>query len=241
MSASPEHVEYHGDFTIVARSLEPTEAHLLKSYLESCSIPAIVADANLVQAAPFLTGPVGGASVRVPKDFAPEALDLIAKFNRIDVQADSLSDDAVDLPLEKSGIAGARKLKTYGVYTHPDKPIPLVVKAGFSWGAFIFGPLWFLLNRMWLNFFLVTTLYVGGNLYFRFHQVDADLGAPLFIGMYFLYLLLWFLIGKFANSLLAADLEDRGYKRIATVMAENPAYAREEAAKRLAGDSAAQG
>ncbi len=240
MSTLPEHAEYHGDFTTVARSLDPTEAHILKSYLESCSIPAMVADANLVQAAPFLSGPVGGASVRVPEAFASEALELIAKFNRIDVQPDSAGDDAMNEPSGSGAPSEVRKLKTYAVYVHPGKPVPVVVKAGFSWGAFIFGPLWFLLNRMWLNFFLVMTLYVGGNLYFRFNRVETDLGAPLFIGMYVLYLVLWFLIGKFANSLLAADLEDRGYKRIATVTAENPVYAREEAARRVAADGAAQ-
>lgn len=226
-----EEAAYYGDYTNVARFLDPTEAHLLKAHLESCAIPAIVADANLVQTNPFLGGAVGGASVRVPAAFVSEALELIAKFKNGEFQVEEASGEPSGVEPENPGnpAAKGRRLKTYRVYSRADQAVPIVVKVGFSWAAFIFGPLWFLFNSMWLNFIIVAGLYVGGNLYFRSHQPSTDAESLLFAGVYAAYLLIWFLIGKFANSLLAVDLEDRGYRLVATVSAQNPAYARDAA------------
>ncbi|MBU1365579.1 MAG: DUF2628 domain-containing protein [Gammaproteobacteria bacterium] len=227
------YAEYHGDLTNVARFLEPTEAHLLKSYLESCSIPAFVADANLVQVNPFFGGAIGGTSLRVPAEFVPEALDLLAKFHKGEVRAAN----------EQSGEIGTTesvtkdfRLKTYRVYACPGRTVPIVVKVGFSWAAFIFGPLWFLVNYMWLNFMIVAGLFIGGNLYFRHHRPETEMESLLFLGMYLFYLVIWILIGKFANTLLAGELEDRGYRLLATVRARNSTYARDEAAKSSANE-----
>jgi hypothetical protein len=223
--------DYHGDLTNVARFLEPTEAHLLKSYLESCAIPAFVADANLVQASPFFAG-ASATSLRVPAEFVPEALELIARFNRGEVQAtDAAGDDtsgeisSIPMPAEPA------RLKTWRVYARPGQAVPIVVKVGFSWAAFIFGPLWFLVNYMWLNFAIVAALVVGGNLYFQHHRPQTGMESLLFVGMYVFYMVCWILIAKFANSLLAGELEDRGYRLLATVKARNSTYARDAALK----------
>lgn len=222
---------YHGDFKNVARFLDPTEAHLIKAHLESCGVPALVADANLVQANPFLGGAIGGTSVRVPEAFAAEAVELIAKFNRGEFQDDESHDNSNDAGDTPASAVESRRLKTFRVYAHPDQPVPIVVKVGFSWAAFIFGPLWFLVNRMWMNFAIVAALFGGGNLYFRHQHPSTEAGLLLFAGMYVLFFIAWFMIGKFANSLLAIDLEDKGYRLVATVKARNPTYARDEAVK----------
>jgi hypothetical protein len=49
------------------------------------------------------------------------------------------------------------------------------VRDGFSWGAFVFGPLWMLRHRMWLSLFLYV-LIVGG-LMFAMTRVRLPDGA----------------------------------------------------------------
>lgn len=83
-------VEYHGDMTIVARYLTPTEAHMLCSCLQASGVPAEAGDTHLVQAHSLLTGAVGGACLRVPADFVPEAMEVMASFKRGEFQ---LGDD----------------------------------------------------------------------------------------------------------------------------------------------------
>jgi hypothetical protein len=122
-------------------------------------------------------------------------------------------------------------MKTYRVYSHPNKPVSTVVKVGFSWPAFILGPLWFLLNKMWLNFAIVTALVVGSRMYFSHINPTTEGEKLLLSGMYLLYLVAWFLIGKLANFLLCSDLEDEGYVLQTTVQAKNVAGARDEAEK----------
>jgi hypothetical protein len=118
-------------------------------------------------------------------------------------------------------------MKTYRIYKHPEKSLAMVVKVGFSWGAFFFGPLWFLFNRMWLNFALVATLSAAANLAFRNNHPTTQADALIFFSMYILYFVAWFFIGKVANVLLCADLEAQGYALQATVQAKNATYARD--------------
>jgi len=57
----------HGDLMVVARFFSPTDAYMLQSCLEAHGVPAVVADAHLVQANQFLTTAVGGVRVLVPE------------------------------------------------------------------------------------------------------------------------------------------------------------------------------
>ena len=106
----------------------------------------------------------------------------------------------------------------------------MVVKVGFSWLAFIFCPWWFLLNGMWLNFLLVASFVISAWFYFEYQELTSQSDALLFIVMYLLYLMTWFLVGKFANALLCSDLKEKGYVLKVTVAAKNVSHAREEAA-----------
>ena len=227
-SIEPETTEgrYLGDFKIVARLLDPSEAHFLKHHLESCSIPAVVADANLVQVNPFLVGAVGGVSVRVPQAFMQEAVEIVAKFQGGEFALDEQAIKSNAEFAEFQPNTDVRGLKTFRIYSRANNRAPIVVKVGFSWGAFIFGPLWLLVNQMWLNFLIVATFVVGANLYFHNNQPTTREEQILFLSMYVLSLFTWFLIGKFGNFLLSVDLESKGYKLVATVKAKNATYAR---------------
>jgi hypothetical protein len=124
-------------------------------------------------------------------------------------------------------------VKTFRIYSHPNRPMPIVVKVGFSWPAFIFGPLWFLLNRMWLTAAIVIAFYVGERLFFRNFKPASPGGAYFRVLMDLLALVTWFLIARFANFLLCSDLEARGYVLRATVSAKDSRSARDEFEKKL--------
>jgi len=119
-------------------------------------------------------------------------------------------------------------MKTYRIYQHPRKRAPVVVKVGFSWPAFIIGPLWFLLNGMWLNFVIVTALVGTAHIYFR--SAPENLWVSL---LALIYLVIWFLVGKWANAMLGSDLRTEGYQVSETVQARNASQAREKAARPL--------
>ena len=81
-AAPADEAPYLGDLEIVARYLTPTEAHMLCACLQAAGVPAETGDTNLVQAHSLLTGAVGGACLRVPASFVPQARAVIAAFER---------------------------------------------------------------------------------------------------------------------------------------------------------------
>ncbi len=48
----------------------------------------------------------------------------------------------VHVPLPADDAGGGRR--------RPRRPGPVLVREGFSWGAFLFGPFWLLAHRLWL-------------------------------------------------------------------------------------------
>jgi hypothetical protein len=75
---------YEGDFETVARFVNPTDAHIICACLEAAGVPALVADANLVQMNNLWAIALGGVRVLVPASRVAEAKDVIAAFNRGD-------------------------------------------------------------------------------------------------------------------------------------------------------------
>jgi Putative prokaryotic signal transducing protein len=75
---------YDGVFETVARFLIPTDAHIMCACLEAAGVPALVADANLVQMNNLWAIALGGVRVLVPASRVAEAKDVIAAFNRGD-------------------------------------------------------------------------------------------------------------------------------------------------------------
>ncbi len=75
---------YYGDFVIVARNLDMTEANLYRTLLESAGVPAEVGNADFSRA----YGSMYSANVKVPEAFVPEAREVFAAFKRGDFALD---------------------------------------------------------------------------------------------------------------------------------------------------------
>lgn len=80
--SGPEDAGYAGDYGIVARFLNPTDAYVVCSCLKMAGVPAVVADAELVQTNSLWAVAIGGAGLLVPALHVVEARDVIAAFNR---------------------------------------------------------------------------------------------------------------------------------------------------------------
>jgi len=78
----------HGKLMVVARFFEPMDAYMLKACLESNDVPAVVADANMVQANQFLTTAIGGVRVLVPESHFERALKIRKAFDAGEYQLD---------------------------------------------------------------------------------------------------------------------------------------------------------
>ncbi len=84
--------EYEGDWVMVARCLDPTEAHLLCACIEAAGLTAMVADANLVQTHSLIAVAVGGARVLVPETQRERAEAVLEAFHRGDFALDEDAD-----------------------------------------------------------------------------------------------------------------------------------------------------
>ena len=83
-----------GDWQTLATFFSPTEAYLLRGCLQSAGVPAVVADAHLVQAHTLLAGAIQ-VRVLVPAHRFAEAEAVVVAYQRGDF---SLPDDS--LPTE---------------------------------------------------------------------------------------------------------------------------------------------
>lgn len=70
------------DLVLAAKFLTATEAFVVRGLLESEGVPALVADANIVQNNELLAIAVGGVRVLVPEEVLDRAREIIAAFRR---------------------------------------------------------------------------------------------------------------------------------------------------------------
>lgn len=70
------------EWVTVARVMDPIGANVLRGCLEAAGIPAVVSDANIVQANAFLTNAVGGIRVQVPASFEDSAKRVIDDYEK---------------------------------------------------------------------------------------------------------------------------------------------------------------
>ena len=70
------------DLVEVARYLIPLEANLVQGCLVASGIPAVLADAHLVQTDMLLAPALGGVRILVPEDHLQQALAVLAAFAR---------------------------------------------------------------------------------------------------------------------------------------------------------------
>lgn len=76
------------DLFTVAKYFVPTDAHIVQGCLIAAGVPAVVADANLVQTHSLLTPALGGVRILVPQDYVQQAHAVIEAFNRGEYQLD---------------------------------------------------------------------------------------------------------------------------------------------------------
>ena len=79
------------DLFVIAQFLVPIDAHLAQGCLVAAGIPAVVADANHVQADLLISPAMGGVRVLVPESYMQQAAEVLEALARGDF---ALSDDA---------------------------------------------------------------------------------------------------------------------------------------------------
>lgn len=80
------------DLFVVAKCLVPTDAYLLQGCLVAGGVPAVVADANHVQADLLIAPALGGVRILVPAEFLQQAEEILAAYERGDYELDEDAD-----------------------------------------------------------------------------------------------------------------------------------------------------
>ena len=80
------------DLVEVARYLIPLEANLVQGCLVASGIPAVLADAHLVQTDLLLAPALGGVRILVPQDHLQQAQAVLEAFGRGEFALDEDSD-----------------------------------------------------------------------------------------------------------------------------------------------------
>ena len=88
-------------------------------------------------------------------------------------------------------------MRLFTAHVHPKKP-PRLVREGWSWGAFIFGPFWLLARGAWIAALLWAVVSVAPAFLAPAPRVVASLAVSVLAG----------LIGR---DLVRWSLERRGY------------------------------
>jgi hypothetical protein len=99
-------------------------------------------------------------------------------------------------------------VRVFTAHTRADSP-PVLVREGFSWGAFFFGPFWLLAQRAWITGVLALCAAVAVAV------LAAEPVRPL------LSLALAWLLGLNGQDLRRAALHRRGYLLAHVVAADN--------------------
>lgn len=93
LAAHPEIEAIPGrDLFIVARYLIPMEATLMQGCLEASGIPAVLADAHLMQTDLLLAPALGGVRILVPSTYIQQAQAVIEAFAQGEFELDDSAD-----------------------------------------------------------------------------------------------------------------------------------------------------
>ena len=80
------------DLFVVAKCLVPTDAYLMQGCLVAGGVPAVVADANHVQADLLIAPALGGVRILAPAAYLAQAQEILAAYERGDYQLDDDAD-----------------------------------------------------------------------------------------------------------------------------------------------------
>lgn len=93
LAANPEMQAIPGrDLFVVARFLVPMQARLVQGCMAASGIPAVLADAHLVQADLLLAPALGGVRILVPESYLQQAGAVLDAFERGEFELDELPD-----------------------------------------------------------------------------------------------------------------------------------------------------
>jgi len=93
LAAHPEIEAIPGrDLFIVARYLVPMQATVMQGCLEASGIPAVLADAHLMQTDLLLAPALGGVRILVPSTYLQQAQSVLDAFERGDFALDDNAD-----------------------------------------------------------------------------------------------------------------------------------------------------
>lgn len=93
-----------------------------------------------------------------------------------------------------------------------------VIKKGFYFWGFIFGPLWMLYHGMWVRFLVILICLRGAHLLYSATSVEASIHIT--IGL---------LLGIYGGSLLQKKYIDKGYCVVKEVVSQSAESALAEA------------
>ena len=99
-------------------------------------------------------------------------------------------------------------MRVYSVMHCPGKTAPVILREGFSWYAFAFGPFWLAWHRLWVE------AAISGGLWLLTFLLPPS-SAPL------AQLALFWLIGLEGNGLRRRALQRRGCHEKAVVLAHD--------------------
>ena len=93
LAAHPDVVQIPGrDLFVIAKYLIPMEATLAQGCLVAAGIPAVLADAHLMQTDLLLAPALGGVRILVPASFVQQAQSVMDAFERGEFALDENSD-----------------------------------------------------------------------------------------------------------------------------------------------------
>jgi len=99
-------------------------------------------------------------------------------------------------------------MSIYTAHTRAGRP-PVLVREGFSWGAFVFGPFWLLGHRAWIAGVLALVAWVNLAI-----VLPGAAAAPVF-------LVLHWALGLFGNDLRRWSLGRADYVLVHVIAAPN--------------------
>ncbi len=113
----------------------------------------------------------------------------------------------------------SRRMSAYTVHEPPNPAIDRIdraeamsfLKDGFSWAAFVFGPVWLLANRLWLGFAGYAAISAAFTAAATALGLDAAWISLAIVGLHAV-------VGYEAHALQVAALEQRGWNMVGSVM-----------------------
>lgn len=92
LQANAAPAAYLGDLQAVATFFNAADAQVLLSCFRVSGVPALLADANLIQTYSLLTPAIGGVRILVPAAYVAQAQEVLATFERGDLRLDDDTD-----------------------------------------------------------------------------------------------------------------------------------------------------